>query len=250
MPEQITIENDSGDTDHDILFNAGNFGFDDGSGQAVLSSNLIKQIDAAWVAGNNQGGLFSGTVAANSTYHMFIISNNDGSLVDAGFSIDVNAADIPTGYTKKRRIASLRTNASSNIQRGTYIFSRDGGYRFEYTQAVLDVDTSISTTENLAALSVPNNIMVSAIFDFVNTTVPNISITVYGLASSPLVDNQSPNNSNCNFFVVHDSGDFRNNYGSRLEIPTIDQRIRFDFNATNTSILYRVRTRGWIDYNL
>lgn len=250
LPEQITIRIDAGDTNHDILFNAGNFQFDDGSGLAVLSSNLIKRIDAAWVAGNNQGGLFSGTVAANTTYHMFVISNDDGSLVDAGFSTDINAADIPTGYTKKRKIASLLTNASNNIRNGTWIFNRNGGYRFEYKDSILDVNTIISTNQILAALTIPNNITVSAIFDFINTTTNNINITVYGLASSPFSNNQTPTINNCNFFINHDAGDFRNNYGSRLEIPTNNGTIRFDFSAISSDVTYFVRTRGWIDYNL
>ncbi|GAG80868.1 unnamed protein product, partial [marine sediment metagenome] len=44
LPKQITISNGT-DTDHDIDFTAGNFQFDDGSGQAVATA-LTKQIDA------------------------------------------------------------------------------------------------------------------------------------------------------------------------------------------------------------
>ena len=118
LPEQITIENDSGDTDHDILFNTGNFDFDDGSGQAILSSNLIKQIDAAWVAGNNQGGLDTGTVAINTWYYCYTISNDDGSIVDCLFSASPTNPTLPSGYTKKKRIKNgfFKTNVNADIR--------------------------------------------------------------------------------------------------------------------------------------
>lgn len=167
LPQQITIENSGTDLNHDILFNAGNFNFDDGSGQAVLSSNLIKQIDAAWVAGNNQGGLFSGTVTQFLTYHLFVISNDDGSLVDAGFSNDINATDIPTGYTKKRRIASLTIDINSNIRRGTYIFNRDGSYNFIYKFSILAIGGAGNFPLTLTNLSIatPSGIKTSPSFD-------------------------------------------------------------------------------------
>jgi hypothetical protein len=129
LPDQITIENDSGDLDHDILFNAGNFDFDDGSGQAVLSSNLIKQIDAAWVAGNNQGGLDTGTVAINTWYYCYTISNDDGSIVDCLFSASPTSPTLPAGYTKKKRVRNgfFKTNSSSNIKP---FYQSENAYRF------------------------------------------------------------------------------------------------------------------------
>ena len=118
LPEQITIENDSGDTNHDILFNAGNFNFDDGSGQAVLSSNLVKQIDAAWLPGNNQGGLDTGTVAINTWYYCYVISNDDGSIVDCLFSASPTSPTLPVGYTKKKRVRNgfFKTNLNGDIK--------------------------------------------------------------------------------------------------------------------------------------
>ncbi len=129
LPQQITIENDSGDLDHDILFNAGNFDFDDGSGQAVLSSNLIKQIDAAWVAGNNQGGLDTGTVAINTWYYCYTISNDDGSIVDCLFSASPTSPTLPAGYTKKKRVRNgfIKTNSSSNI---VPFYQGENAYKF------------------------------------------------------------------------------------------------------------------------
>lgn len=240
LPKQITIENDSGDTDHDILFNAGNFNFDDGSGQAVLSSNLIKQIDATWVAGSNQGGLFSGTVLANSTYHMFIISNNDGSLVDAGFSTSINAADIPTGYTKKRRIASLVTDASSNIRTGEYTFNKNGSYSFSYTNPIIDFFGTITSTSFIGqTLSIPNiDVTVSFLAQIISTISPGNTRNLYI---------KSPFQSNTQIDVARSNINFStSNYCQFIaQNSQIDVRVNVG-NTNSTSI----ETLGWIDNNL
>ena len=55
LNKPVTIANNASDSDHDIDFTAGNFNFDDGSGQTVATA-LTKQIDSSWVAGDNAGG--------------------------------------------------------------------------------------------------------------------------------------------------------------------------------------------------
>ena len=242
LPDQITIENDSGDLDHDILFNTGNFQFDDGSGQAVLSSNLIKRIDAAWVAGNNQGGLFSGTVAANSTYHMFVISNNDGSFVDAGFSTDINAADIPTGYTKKRRIASLRTNVSSNIRRGIYQFGKNM-YSFAYDVPIQDRAYSAPpTSPTLTALTVPpySTAMLTAYRQAGQAAVTYILITHTDTTATSTrfnVRNQSSSSSSAEQVAVCVSVEAITNASAQVYI-----------DSTSSTGGLQIITQGWKEY--
>lgn len=131
LPNPITIANNSSDPDHDIDFTAGNFQFDDGSGQAVATA-LTKQIDNSWSEGDNTGGLDTGSVAADTTYYMFAIYNPTTSTADFLFSTSSSSPTMPSGYTKKKRIASLRTDGSSNIRNGNYTFF-GGGYRFIYS---------------------------------------------------------------------------------------------------------------------
>lgn len=240
LPQQITIENDLGDTSHDILFNAGNFDFDDGSGQAVLSSNLIKQIDAAWVAGNNQGGLFSGTVATNTTYHMFVISNDDGSLVDAGFSSDINAADIPTGYTKKRRIASLVTDASSNIRFGKYTFNKNGSYNFSYTNPVIDFSGTFTSTSFIGqTLSVPNIDVTVSFLAQIRSTVSAGNVRELYI--------KSPFQSNTQIDIARSNINFNNSNYCQFVAQNSQVDVRVNIGNTNTTTL---ETLGWIDNNL
>ena len=154
LPNPITISNGT-DTDHDIDFTAGNFQFDDGTGQAVATA-LTKQIDASWVAGDNAGGLDTGTVAADTTYYCFAIYNPATQTSDFLFSTSSSSPTMPSGYTKKKRIASLLTDGSSNIRNGSYTFSPDGSYDFFYTQSINDVSLSNpSTGVNSYDITVP-----------------------------------------------------------------------------------------------
>ena len=114
LPDQITISNGT-DSDHDIDFTAGNFQFDDGSGQAIATA-LTKQIDAAWVVGDNAGGLFTGSVAADTFYYCFVIKNLSTGVIDAGFDPSYSSPTLPSGYTKKDYRGAILTDGSGNIR--------------------------------------------------------------------------------------------------------------------------------------
>ena len=115
LPNQITISNGT-DADHDINFTAGNFNFDDGLGQAVATA-LTKQIDAAWVAGDNAGGLDTGSVAADTFYYCYVIHNPTTGVSDAIFTATYNSPTLPSGYTKKAYRGAILTDGSGNIRK-------------------------------------------------------------------------------------------------------------------------------------
>jgi len=109
------------DGDHDITLLVGEcrdgVAFGGGNtGDMRLISSITKQIDAVWVVGTNQGGLDTGTVAASTWYHMWLIKRTDSGVVDALFSLSATSPTLPTGYTLKRRIGSVHTDASANIE--------------------------------------------------------------------------------------------------------------------------------------
>jgi hypothetical protein len=117
----------STDPNNDIDFFVNSFYFDDGSGSATLTSNLTKRLDANWVAGNNQGGLDTGTKSVNTWYYGYAIYNPTTNVADIIFSASPTSPTLPSGFTKKRRIkgAFFLTNASANI-RG-FLYFADGG---------------------------------------------------------------------------------------------------------------------------
>jgi hypothetical protein len=102
------------DADHDITFNSGDCKDSSNTIDIQVTSALTKQIDAAWSEGNNLGGLFSGSVAADTTYYLHIIAKGNGSF-DAGFDTSETAANKPSGWDYYRQVGRIATNDSGNI---------------------------------------------------------------------------------------------------------------------------------------
>lgn len=106
-----TLSNNITDPTNDIDFAAG-IAADSTNLFYMTASALTKRLDAAWVVGTNQGGLFSGAIA-NTTYHCFIIMNPTTGVVDAGFDTSPVAANRPAAYTLYRRVGSIRRDAAA-----------------------------------------------------------------------------------------------------------------------------------------
>ncbi len=111
----LTLSNNSTDANKDIDFASGDCTDTTGAYLMSLGSTFVKQLDAAWAVGTAAGGLFTGSVAADTTYHCFLIRKDSDGSIDTGFDTSVTAANIPTGYTAYRRVGSIITNSSSNI---------------------------------------------------------------------------------------------------------------------------------------
>lgn len=236
LPNPITIANNSSDPDHDIDFTAGNFQFDDGSGQAVATA-LTKQLDNSWAAGDNTGGLDTGTVAADTFYYCFAIYNPTTQTSDFLFSTSTSSPTMPSGYTKKKRIASLLTDGAGNIKNGSYTFF-NGGYRFIYSVAVL---TGTGLTPSYTTLSV--------------------SCPPFSLA---LIDGDIANNSTASYtkFQVGSkiegdgifSGVISSNAASRSSITPpfpikVDSNSQIDSGFVDgIAAAYALYINGWIEY--
>lgn len=153
LSNPITISNNATDANNDIDFSAGNFQFNDGSGQAVATAIMTKRLDATWSAGTNQGGLFSGTKAINTWYYPFKIYNPTTGVEDAGFDINSSGANIPSGFTKRsNNFQPIKTDGSGNILQGT--FYKDGGF-FYATRQTEESANDASATGNLTLSFVP-----------------------------------------------------------------------------------------------
>jgi hypothetical protein len=81
----------------------------------VGAGPTVKRLDAAWAAGNNVGGLDTGSRAANTWYWIWCIKNPTTGDVDILLSESASAPTMPSGYTLKRRVGAIRTNAT-NLQ--------------------------------------------------------------------------------------------------------------------------------------
>jgi hypothetical protein len=150
LSNPITISNNATDANNDIDFSAGNFQFSDGSGQAVATA-LTKRLDASWTAGNNQGGLDTGTIANSTWYHCYAIHNLTSGVSDAIFSANATTPTLPSGYTKYKYLGSVLTNVSGNI-----IAFTQNNNEFKWTVPFSEnFDATITTSNKTLTLTVP-----------------------------------------------------------------------------------------------
>jgi hypothetical protein len=238
LPNPITISNGT-DSDHDIDFTAGNFQFDDGSGQAVVTA-LTKQIDAAWVAGDNAGGLDTGSVAADTFYYCFAIYNPTTSTADFLFSASYSSPTLPSGYTKKKYVGSILTDGSANIR----LFYQNGN---RFLLDTIITDHSASPTNGIYAtyqMSVPR------IDNIIGCLTAGQTRTTTGVVSQNTLWRYT-GSSNGGYTVSSGAvngyfGRYNNFQAFMNSSAQVD--VRFDFTAPSSSFL--LKTEGWIDNNL
>lgn len=154
LPKQITIANGT-DADHDLNFTAFNAQADDGS--LVFSVGaLTKQIDAAWVAGTNQGGLDTGAVANNTPYYIFAIYNPTTLVSDILYSASRTSPTLPSGFTKKEYKGACHTDGSANIRQGSWTYDTKGAsYKFLYKTEITDVSATLTWSAQTGTLTAP-----------------------------------------------------------------------------------------------
>lgn len=146
----LTLSNASGDTEHDISIAVGSCRDIGNAANIVLSSVLVKRIDAAWGSGTNSGGMDSGAVGNNITYGVFLIRNPATGDVDALFST-ANLPSLPSGYSQYRRIGFVRTDGSANIRQ----FIQNGD-EVLFRTPIFDVNASnVGSSRANYTLSVP-----------------------------------------------------------------------------------------------
>jgi hypothetical protein len=240
LGNKIELSNNGSDSDHDIDFTAGTFEFDDFSGQATGVA-LTKQIDANWVVGNDQGGLDTGTVAADTWYHCYAIYNPVSKNVDFLFSTSASSPTLPTGYTKKKRVGSILTNSSSNIL--GFIQKEK---HFYYKDPILDFSVSSSASRTNQTISTPLGFKSIA---FANVYWSGTGRDTY--FSSPEATDLAPSStvspliSLSNIAGLADTG---LGFGD-FQVMT-DSSSQISLRSSGTGATIRFATLGYIDINL
>ncbi|MCK5612863.1 hypothetical protein KAR91_63910 [Candidatus Pacearchaeota archaeon] len=157
MEDGIALSNNSVDAAKDIDFSAGSVCDSGKNAMLKLPSIFVKQLDAAWAVGTNAGGLFTGSIAADTWYHCFAIQKDSDGSVDCGFDTSITAANIPSGYTKYRYRGSILTDSTPDI----IAFLQVGDW-FYWDEPVTDYSGASSTSQVLRTISVPPNVEVLA----------------------------------------------------------------------------------------
>jgi hypothetical protein len=241
----ITITNNASDANNDIDFSAGNAPLDDGSGQVLLSSTLVKRLDASWVAGTNQGGLFSGTKANSTKYYLFAITN--GTINDAGFDISPTGANIPAGYKGSYR-GMIKTDSSGNI-----LAFKQNKNKFLFASQITEYSGTVASTyTNLTSSNVPLKDNIEAITNLY-FDVPTSETNGRAIIFKDLVSGQQkqvimvkPTATVVLFAVIPDVVIGLNSSG-QFQYKSTDAATGTDTSTTGT---FQIKLNGWIDNNI
>ena len=232
------VPSNAADADHDITISAGKAPDSAGAALLDLSAAITKQIDNAWAVGDNLGGLFTGTVAADTTYHLFIIEKTSDGSIDAGFDTSLTAANIPTGYSNYRRVSSVLTDSSSNIIGFDCAEISGGALFFTYNAGIQDLSTtSPGTSAVTLALSIPSGLPFEARIDLICRSTADTSV----LITSTSQDNTAPTSDNSSASV--DNG--------RSIVPVAlltNSSSSIRYRSTSASHTLIINTNGYTDY--
>jgi hypothetical protein len=236
----LTLSNDLGSPSTVVDVTAGVATSDDMTTSMTLAA-FSKNCNAAWAVGAGNGGLDSGSALATSTwYHVFVIERTDTNVVDVLCSTSATSPTLPTSYTKKRRIGSIKTDASAHILGFIQI-----GDEFWWKSPILDVNNGSITTSRatLPLPSVPSGLQVKA---FLNTFFFGSSGSGHSVYFSQLaVTDQAPINTAA---PLHSSYDGTSSIGADMQVviwTDTNQSIGVRADASSTTV--RVSTLGWLD---
>jgi len=232
----LGLSNNSTDSNKDIDIAAGECRDSTNAADLVLAAALTKQLDAAWAVGTSQGGLDTGTVAANTWYHVWLIKRSDTGVVDALFSSSASSPTMPTDYDYKRRVrGSILTDGSANI-----IAFKQRGDQFLWATAALDINTSSANSGSvLLSISVPSGIKVDA--QIRARSQHNTSSHGFLLSSPDQADVAAGTSTGVSLTAGGSdpaAGQFsiRTNTSSQIRA-----------RADGSGVAYRIYTDGWVD---
>jgi hypothetical protein len=173
---------------------------------------------------------------ANTVYYVFLIRKDSDGSIDALFSLSATAPTMPAGYTYKRKIMSVCTDAAANIRPFTQTEDE-----VKFKTPVNDYpEAALASTNRIAyALSVPP--LMRAIITDITYWSGAATNHYFWIDDANRVD-AAASVTNCDA-EYYASATF---IARRDEILTNASR-QIYARGTNVGILLHIMTRGWID---
>lgn len=206
-----------------------------------LTSTMTKST-SSWAAGNNNGGLDTGTIASGTWYMVFVIGKGNQDSVDVLFSTSTSPT-MPTGYTLKRRIGAVLTDGSSHFTKWYQV-----GDEFWWDVPVRDVNAS---NPGIAAvtrtLSTPNLIVCKAMMWVGSSATASAddSAAIY-ISSLNVADTAA--SVSCASFYSFDSANITYQGGAQVVCWTnTSSQVRSRLQISGVSTALYIVTLGWVD---
>lgn len=237
----LTLSRDAGSaTTVDV---AAGVAADDGTNYFIQTTSTITKVlqsSGAWSAGTGGNGIDSGSRAASTWYHVFLIRADVDGHGDILLSTSVSSPTLPSGYTYKRRIGSILTSSSGNI----VPFTQTGDL-FLWFDAAYDVQAaSVGTTSTLFTLSVPPGVKVEA---FIRAGYGNSAALGQCAVRSP--DEDSSQTTPLVTGSGHQLDNVSTSQGTTAELRVLtntSRQVSIISNQTSNNTI-NIRTVGWID---
>jgi len=231
----LTLSNDGGSPNTVLDISAGFCTSSDLVSVMQLSA-FTKSISGTWVVGSGTNGLDTGTIAASTWYHVFVIQRSDTLVVDVLFSLSATSPTLPTSYTQFRRIGSFRTNASSQI-----IAFTQNGNEFLWSVFPQDYGTTIANGAQSLTLTVPTGVVVNALIfgQYSNSNAAPIYILITSLATT-----STATSSSLSMISTQVTGQ---NIGFGVMSIRTNTSAQIRFNANAASGTLSLCTMGWLD---
>ncbi len=244
----LTLSNDAGDTAHDINVAAGECRDSSDTYNILHSSEITKQIDATWAAGDDAGGMEDGDTVGNAEwFHVHLLGKStDPTAADIGFDTSVTAVNIladaavvAAGYDIYRRIGSVLTDGSANI----IGFTQDGD-RFRWKVAVQNLGEATVANSNAVTIAVTTPTGIVAWADLIYRLKNDGGNAVYTLITA-LDETDTAPSSSLHDLALTTTGQNADSLSIFLKTDASSQiRYRVSFTV-NTRV--SLTTKGWID---
>lgn len=210
---------------------------DSGNADMMTLANALTKSTSAWAVGNNNGALDTGTIAANTWYHVFLIKRPDTRVVDVLVSLSPTAPTLPANYTLFRRIGSMKTNASSQWTKFVQI-----GDKFLWDVVVADNNggSTGGAVQFLQSVSVPPGMPITVQFYCYITSTAANAIVVFASPLTAVIAANSP----AGHQAVMTNNIASGGAAGQFFIDTTTAQIQC---ASSVTLSLYVVTQGWID---
>ena len=246
------IEQDIGDTAHDIKINSGHVHSENSDITMNLSSSIVKQVDANWTEGTNQGGFPSTLTLSIGYYYIFIISKEDGT-TDAGYDNSIDASNLlldTTDYLYYRRIGQVYVNNTLDFwDFKQFVDNQKRTYHWIPTWLVNSY-TNPGTSDVLVDMWAPANVTTIQMFNYllyqsgtdhdygIYFSCPDIPSEAASRTSTPLCS-----------LTMQQTTSSSEHYASYAEIRADSSgRIRFRLSNSFSNTNVKIAGLGYIEY--
>jgi len=212
-------------------------------GNGVTAARTVtwaKMLNAAWAKGFGAGGLDTGSVQPNATYHAHGIRENATGDLDVLLSASAASPVVPTGWTRVQRLGPVLTDGSGNIrpfvQSGNQFWHNVEGGVVNYSQAGVRAKSAIAVT-------VPTGVRVEAI----------LSLYIHASGTDVQATGNLYDGINTNIRVrarIYGSASVNGIEQELRQFTDTSAQILFSLGSTHASTASSLNTLGWIDYSI